>query len=92
MKISDKIKKLQKQIEKLAKKSYIAGSNDTNELHEEYCKECHKATHELYSKPQKILDELEELYRAEHPKPYLYLPDKTVFYKWIVEKIKNISE
>jgi hypothetical protein len=92
MKISDKTKKLQKQIEKLVKKAYVEGEKDNHYAMLQNCEKCHKATHELYTKADKVLDELKELYISEHPKPHLYLPDKTKFYKWIVEKIKNISK
>lgn len=43
----------------------------------------------LYSKPERVLIPLEDMYRKEHPRPdgKFYLPDKTIFYKWIISKI-----
>ena len=88
MKLIKKIKKLEKHIEKIAKKAYLEESYATHEAAVKECEKCHKSTHELYTKPQKILDELKELYIKEQPKLNLYLTDQTAFYKWIVEEIK----
>lgn len=38
---------------------------------------------------QKPLNELEDLWRKENPRPKFTIPDRTEFCKWIVKKIKQ---
>lgn len=42
---------------------------------------------ELFNKPAKVLDDLHDLWRKENPRDRFVIPDRTVFYKWIKEKV-----
>jgi transcriptional regulator with XRE-family HTH domain len=64
-------------------KSYI----DEDILQDDRVREEIRRVIELFTKPAEVLKPLEDLYRKEHPSDKFYVPDTTLFYTWIVEKI-----
>lgn len=59
------------------------------ELRESILLEEHERIVDMLLKPLEQLKPLEDLYRKENPREdgKFYIPDATVFYKWITDKI-----
>jgi hypothetical protein len=62
------------------------------EAMEEYSDEKTDTVLEMIMKPEKELKPLEDLWRKENSPDRFVIPDRTEFFKWITDKILNITE
>jgi hypothetical protein len=58
-------------------------------LMEEYAEQQYDKVYELFAKPRKELEPLEELWRKENSSNEFVIPDETEFFRWIVRKELN---